>query len=138
MQTRYERWATELVVAGLAVLLPGGAQAKCKPDCAVVSGVVHAAGVPPDLKRALARLEFNGTGLAAGDAQVVKDMVREMAALPASARVTLSTKADPGLSGSAATRQAQARAVALKQALLPGLKAAGGKEAVLKGVEAAK
>ena len=83
-------WALVMVTAQPA------AWAKCKPDCAVADSVVHAAGVPPGLRLALQRLEFNGTALAAADAAVVKDIVRTLAALPASAQVQLSTRADPG------------------------------------------
>ena len=117
---------------------PTSVWAKCKPNCAVASSVVHAAGVPPGLRLALQRLEFNGSALAAGDAAVVKDIVRALAGLPASVQVSLSTRADAGLTGTAAARQAQARAQALELAVRAGLKAAGAKEGVLKGVLAAK
>ncbi len=127
-----------LVALALAAAPHGAAWAACKPTCAIAASVVHAAGVPPGLRQALQKLEFNGTGLAAGDAAVVQDIVRALAAMPAGTQVTLSTRADPGLTGSAATRQAQARAQALSQAVRAGLKTAGVKEGVLKGVNAGK
>ena len=130
-----------LVITGLALALaavPPALWAKCKPNCAVADSVVHAAGVPPGLRLALQRLEFNGTALAAGDAAVVKDIVRTLAGLPAGAQVSLTTRADPGLAGMAAARQAQGRAQMLEQAVRAGLKAAGAKDNVLKGVAAAK
>lgn len=133
---------TRFFVVGAAALLTAAVHpalwAKCKPDCALASSVVHAAGVPPGLRLALQRLEFNGTALAAGDAAVVKDIVRTLSGLPAGSQVTLNTRADAGVSGMAATRQAQARAQILEQALRAALKAAGVKDSVLKGVAAAK
>jgi len=134
-------WATLAAAVALAVALAAphaAAQAKCKPDCAIAASVVHAAGVPLALRQALQRLEFNGTGLAAGDAAVVQDIVRTLAALPAGTQVALSTRADAGLTGSTATRQAQARAQALEQAVRAGLKSAGAKPGVLKRVTAAR
>lgn len=131
------RW-TMLLVATVLAALPAVSWAKCKPDCAVADSVVHAAGVPPALRQALQSLEFNGTGLAAGDAAAVQDIVRALAALPAGSQVALSARGDPGLAGSSATRQARARAKALEQAVRAGLKSAGVKDSVLKGVAAAK
>ena len=130
-----------LALLTLALAMAGvhpASWAKCKPNCAVADSVVHAAGVPPGLRLALQRLEFNGAALAAADAAVVKDIVRTLAGLPAGAQVSLSTRADSGLTGMAATRQAQGRAQMLERALRAELKAAGAKETVLKGVVAAK
>ncbi len=126
-----------LLALAMAAVHPA-AWAKCKPNCAVADSVVHAAGVPPGLRLALQRLEFNGTALAAGDTAVVRDIVRMLAGLPAGAQVALSTRADTTLTGMAAARQAQGRAQILDQALRAGLKAAGAKEGVLKGVAATK
>ncbi len=127
-----------VLVAVAATALHSPSWAKCKPDCARADSVVHAAGVPPNLRLVLQRLDFNGTALAAADAAVVKDIVRTLATLPAGTQVSLSTRADAGLTGMAAARQAQGRAQVLEQALRAGLKAAGAKESVLKGVTAAK
>lgn len=138
MRTATQRHLSVLVLALTMTAVHGASWAKCKPNCAVADSVVHAAGVPPGLRLALQRLEFNGTALAAADAAVVKDMVRTLAGLPAGAQVSLSTRADTGLTGMAAARQAQGRAQILDQALRAGLKAAGAKETVLKGVAAAK
>lgn len=137
-QRRWPLVATACAVAAVLATLPPTAWARCKPDCASTASVVHAAGVPSDLRLALQRLEFNGSGLAAGDAAVVSDIVRALAALPAGTQVALTTRADSGLAGAAATRQAQARARALEKAVRAGLKAAGAKDAVLTGIAAGK
>jgi hypothetical protein len=136
MQKGFERLSGLLVGLLLAAAAQGAAAAGCKPACAVASSVVHAAGVPPDLGRALQQLEFKGTALAPGDAAAVKDIVRSLAALPAGAQMSLAVHADSALKGAAATRQAQARAQALDQAVRAGLKAAGAKAGVLKEVTA--
>ena len=134
MQEAADRKPTVVVVLLLAVAaLQATAWAGCKPQCAGVSSVVHAAGVPPALAQALQRLSFKGNTLAAGDAEVVKDIVRVLAALPAGTQVSLSTRADPG---AAAKQQAQARAKALEQAVRASLQAAGAKGGVLKGIAA--
>lgn len=121
-----------------AVLALPSAWAGCKPGCAVAASVVHAAGVPVGLARALQQLDFNGAGLAASDAAVVKNIVASLATLPAGAQMSLAVRADSGLTGSAATRQAQARAQALDQAVRAGLKGAGAKAGVLKEIAAAR
>lgn len=138
MKAAPQRHLAVLALAFAMFIVHPAAWAKCKPNCAVADSVVHAAGVPPGLRLALQRLEFNGTALATADAAVVRDIVRTLAGLPAGAQVLLSTRADPGLTGMAASRQAQARAQMLERALRAGLKAAGAKETVLKGVAAAK
>ena len=138
MKSDTQCWSVNVAVILCLITLHATSWAKCKPDCAIADSVVHAAGVPPALRTALQRLEFNGTGLAAGDAAVVTDIVRALAALPAGAQVALSTRADPGLTGSTATRQAQARAQALEKAVRAGLKATGAKDKVLKGIAAAR
>ena len=137
MQQAAARKPAVIVALLLAVAaLQATAWAGCKPQCAGVSSVVHAAGVPPALAQALQRLSFKGNTLAAGDAEVVKDIVRVLAALPAGTQVSLSTRADPGLAGAAAKQQAQARAKALEQAVRASLQAAGAKGGVLKGIAA--
>ena len=138
MQQNVTRFFAIGAAAVLMVTVHPALWAKCKPNCAVASSVVHAAGVPPGLRLALQRLEFNGSALAAGDSAVVTDIVRTLSGLPAGSQVSLSTRADVGVNGVAAARQAQARAQALEQALRAGLKAAGIKDSVLKGVAAAK
>ncbi len=141
-ETSMQQNLTRFLKVGAVAVLMAAAHpalwAKCQPNCAVASSVVHAAGVPPGLRLALQRLQFSGSGLAAGDGAVVKDIVRTLSGLPAGSQVSLSTRADAGITGVAGARQAQARAQALEQALRAALKAAGVKDTVLKSVVAAK
>ena len=91
--------------------------ATCPAACATAASVLHAAGVPPDLKAAAARLRFDGNGMAASDAAVVQAMAAAFKGLPPNAVVALKVAADAVLQGSAARQQVAARQRALRQAL---------------------
>ena len=108
-----------IIFLGLALsaAVPPAYAAKCPEDCATAASVLHAAGVPPELKLAAARLRFDGNGMAAGDAAAVQAMAAAFKGLPAKAVVNLKVAADSVLQGSAARRQVAARQRALKQAL---------------------
>ncbi len=100
-----------------AAAATGPAWAGCPPQCVTASSVVNAAGVPDGLASAAGRLQFRGPGLAAGSNPAVQALAAEIRRLPAGASVTLRVATDAGLTGSAATSQANTRQRALQQAL---------------------
>ena len=105
-----------LGLAFSAAVAPARA-ATCPAVCATAASVLHAAGVPPDLKAAAARLRFDGNGMAASDAAAVQAMAAALKGLPPKAVVALKVAADSVLQGSAARQQVAARQRALRQAL---------------------
>ena len=107
---------TFLGLAFSATVVPAHA-ASCPSVCASAASVLHAAGVPPELKLAAAQLRFDGNGMAAGDAAAVQAMAAALKGLPAKAVVNFKVAADSVLQGSAARQQVAARQRALKQAL---------------------
>lgn len=100
-----------------AVAVAPARAATCPAVCATAASVLHAAGVPPKLKAAAARLRFDGNGMAASDAAAVQAMAAAFKGLPPKAVVALKVAADSVLQGSAARQQVAARQRALRQAL---------------------
>ncbi len=104
------------LLCALAAPIPTLAAGPCPPKCASVASVVNAAGVPPGVAQVVEGLVFDGPALKDADA-AVKPLATEINALPAKAVVKLKVGADSSLAGTAAKRQATARAAALRTAL---------------------
>jgi hypothetical protein len=105
--------AGSLVLMGLN---PAAAAGACgKRPCVSAQSVVSAAG--DEMRIALEQLEFAGDALTPQSRDAIATLATKWAGASKGA-LKLSVAADAGLQGSAAKRQAGARAKALKQALV--------------------
>ena len=102
-------------IAAPALHAAGGVT--CPKTCVSVDSVVHAAGVPPGVSKAVQEIEFNGNALTADAKKAVAALAKEAKALPAKAVVELRVAADDGLGAAEAKVQLAARLKALRAAL---------------------
>ncbi len=105
-----------LAGAGLVAGAQAGSCGKPPATCLSISSVVNAAGVD-GLRKAAARVDFDGNRLGPAAERELQRLVAEIRRLPARAVLTLQVAADQGLAPGAARSQAAARAKALQQAL---------------------
>jgi hypothetical protein len=109
--------ASAFSIALAILLLPGTAQASCKPNCAVGS-VVNAAGVPPKVAALVKTIGFKGNALSPQGSKAVAALAAELKTASLKDALTISIPLEDGVPTKDAMQQAEARAVQLRKALV--------------------